>query len=61
MERNEIPFLTVAELGDRIRNRDVSPVDVAEAYLERIGTLNTQIRAYLTVTADVAMAGGSGL
>ena len=40
MERNEIPFLTVAELGERIRNRDVSPVDVTEAYLERIGTLN---------------------
>ena len=54
MERSEIPFLTVAELGERIRNRDISPVDVTEAYLERIGTLNTQIRAYLTVTADIA-------
>ena len=54
MDRSEIPFLTVAELGERIRNRDVSPVDVTEAYLERIGTLNGQIRAYLTVTADAA-------
>ena len=54
MQRNEIPFLTVAELGERIRTRDVSPVDVTEAYLERIGTLNVQIRAYLTVTDEIA-------
>ena len=54
MDRSEIPFLTVAELGERIRNRDVSPVEVTEAYLERIGTLNTQIRAYLTVTDEIA-------
>ena len=54
MQRNEIPFLTVAELGERIRNRNVSPVDVTEAYLERIGTLNGQIRAYLTVTDEIA-------
>ena len=54
MQRNEIPFLTVAELGEHIRNRDVSPVEVTEAYLDRIDSLNTQIRAYLTITADIA-------
>ena len=54
MQRNEIPFLTVAELADHIRNRDVSPVEVTEAYLDRIDSLNSQIRAYLTVTADIA-------
>ncbi len=54
MQRNEIPFLTVAELGEHIRNRDVSPVEVTEAYLDRIESLNGQIRAYLTVTADIA-------
>ena len=54
MQRNEIPFLTVAELGEHIRNRDVSPVEVTEAYLDRIDSLNSQIRAYLTVTADIA-------
>ena len=54
MQRNEIPFLTVAELGEHIRNRDVSPVEVTEAYLDRIESLNGLIRAYLTVTADIA-------
>ncbi len=54
MQRNEIPYLTVAELGEHIRNRDVSPVEVTEAYLDRIESLNGEIRAYLTVTADIA-------
>ena len=54
MQRNEIPFLSVAELGEHIRNRDVSPVEVTEAYLGRIESLNDQIRAYLTVTSDIA-------
>ena len=54
MQRSEIPFLTVAELGEHIRNRDVSPVEVTEAYLDRIESLNDRIRAYLTVTADIA-------
>ncbi len=54
MERNDIPFLTVADLGERIRTREISPVEVTEAYLSRIEALNGEIRAYLTVTADLA-------
>ncbi len=54
MERADIPFLTVAELGDAIRNGEVSPIDVTEAYLQRIDAHDTNIRAYLTVTADLA-------
>ena len=54
MDRAEIPFLTVAELGDLIRDRQLSPVEVTEAYLERVKALNGDIRAYLTVTEDLA-------
>lgn len=54
MERADIPFLTVAELGDAIRSGEVSPIDVTEAYLQRIDAHDTNIRAYLTVTADLA-------
>ena len=54
MQRNEIPYLTMAELGEHIRNRDVSPVEVTDSYLERIESLNGEIRAYLTITADIA-------
>ena len=54
MEHAEIPFQTVAALGDAIRSGEVSPVEVTEAYLARISALNGEIRAYLTVTAEQA-------
>ncbi len=37
-----------------IRAKQVSPVEVTEALLTRIETLNPKLRAYCTVTADVA-------
>ena len=55
MDHAEIPFQTVAALGDAIRAGEVSPVAVTEAYLARIGSLNGEIRAYLTVTGELAM------
>ena len=55
MNSADIPFQTVAALGDAIRTGEVSPVQVAEAYLARIGALNGEIRAYLTVTGELAM------
>ena len=54
MGRAGIPFLTVAGLGELIRTGEVSPVEAAEAYLHRIESLNGDIRAYLTVTAEQA-------
>ncbi len=54
MDRADIPFLTVAALSELIRNGEVSPVEATEAYLDRIAALNSDIRAYLTVTGDQA-------
>ena len=54
MDRADIPFLTVAALGDAIRTGEVSPVEVTETYLNRIHSLNTEIRAYLTVSDELA-------
>ena len=56
MEKKDIPFLSAAELSTRIKSREVSPVEAAEAYLERIDRLNPTLHAYLTVCADEAMA-----
>ena len=56
MERSEIPYLTISEVSELIRNGEVSPVDVTEAYLNRVDALNGDIRAYLTVTPDSARA-----
>ena len=55
MDKSEIPFLTVAQLSERIKNRAVSPVEAVEAYLDRIDNLNGTLYAYLTVCRDEAM------
>lgn len=46
--------LTIAEAGRLIERRQVSPVELTEAYLEAIERLNPEINAYVTVTADRA-------
>ena len=55
MEKADIPFLTVVQLSELIKNRAVSPVDAVEAYLDRIDSLNGKLYAYLTVCRDEAM------
>ncbi len=56
MEQQDIPFLSVAELGELIRQREVSPVEAAAAYLDRIDRLNFKFNSYLTVCRKEAMA-----
>jgi aspartyl-tRNA(Asn)/glutamyl-tRNA(Gln) amidotransferase subunit A len=51
-----ICFLSAAELAPLIRKRAVSPVEVVEAHLERIATLNNNLRAYLYIASDQAIA-----
>ena len=48
--------LTITELAPKIANREVSPVEVTRAFLERIERLNLDLNVYVTVTADRAMA-----
>ena len=55
MEKSELPFLSAAELSRLIASREVSPVDAAEAYLDRIDDLDFKFNAYLTVTRDMAL------
>ena len=56
MDKQEIPFLTTAELGELIRTREVSPVEATSAYLDRIDALNFKFNSYLTVSRKEAMA-----
>jgi len=46
---------TIARLAAAIRAREVSPVEVARAYLDRIARLDGRIRSFITVDADGAM------
>lgn len=55
MNKSDIPFLSAAELSRLMAAKEVSPVEVAEAYLERIESLDGKLRAYVTVTADAAL------
>jgi Asp-tRNA(Asn)/Glu-tRNA(Gln) amidotransferase A subunit family amidase len=51
----DILYLTVRELGDRIRTRKLSPVELTEAYLERSEKLGPRLNAYATLTRDRAL------
>ena len=55
MDKADIPFLSVAQLSELIKNRTVSPVEAVEAYLDRIDSLNSKLYAYLTVCRDEAL------
>jgi amidase len=44
---------SLGTIAARIRKRDVSPVEVAEAYLERIAQLNPELNAIVTLAPDV--------
>lgn len=55
MAGEDILFLSVRELGERIRARKLSPVELAEGYLERSEELGPKLNAYATVTRDLAL------
>jgi aspartyl-tRNA(Asn)/glutamyl-tRNA(Gln) amidotransferase subunit A len=52
----DILYLTVGELADRIRARKLSPVELTEAYLRRGETVGARLNAYATLTRERAMA-----
>src|SRR5712691_11323513 len=59
MEQSQLPFLTIAELARLIKTKEVSPVEVVEAHLERIERLNPQLHAFLTVCHEDARRAAS--
>ena len=48
--------LTIHELGARFRQNDATPTEAAREYLDRIAALDPRVKAYLTVTAEAALA-----
>jgi amidase len=52
----DLPFATLTEAADAIRRRIISPVELTETMLDRIGHLDPRYRAYATVTAEHARA-----
>jgi aspartyl-tRNA(Asn)/glutamyl-tRNA(Gln) amidotransferase subunit A len=52
----ELAFLTIAEASRLIVRRELSPIELTEACLRRIETLDSQLDSFVTVTAGRARA-----
>ena len=48
-------FLSLEEVSRLIESREISPLELTQGILDRIGTLNRQLMSYATVTADRAL------
>jgi len=55
LSATDVGYATIAELGPRLQRREVSPVDLTRACLERIAAVDTQINAFITVLAESAL------
>ena len=56
MPDTPLHYQTIAEVGARLRSRELSPVELASAILERIEALDGGLKSYATVMAESAMA-----
>ena len=52
----DLCMLSLEDVAQLIAFKEVSPIEVTRAVLERIERLNPKLNAYITVTADAAMA-----
>ena len=50
----EPPFITIAEASRGIAQRELSPVELTEAYLQRIAAIDDQLMSFVTLTAELA-------
>jgi amidase len=55
MSESPLHFLTITEIASLIRDKQVSPVEVTEAMLQRIDAMDGRFQSYATVMADQAM------
>ena len=51
----DVLYQGVTELSERIRTRKLSPVELTQAYLDRIAKWSPRLNAFETVTADLAL------
>ena len=47
---------SLAEASEQIRRREISPVDLVRECLDAIARLNPSLNAFITVTAETALA-----
>ena len=54
MSSRELCDLPISEQANRIARREISPVDLTDAYLDRIASVDASLNCFLTLTADRA-------
>ena len=54
--RAEVIFRPLRELGELVRTRQVSPVDLTETFLERLAAIGPRYHAVVTLTPELARA-----
>ena len=52
----ELHWLTISEAADQVRRRDLSPIDLVDACLDRIGVADRHVNAFISVLAAEARA-----
>jgi Asp-tRNA(Asn)/Glu-tRNA(Gln) amidotransferase A subunit family amidase len=50
------PYADASELRELVANREIRPREVAEFFLARVERLNPRLGAFMTITADRALA-----
>ena len=51
----DLCYLTIAQAADLIRRRELSPVELIRAHLERISEIDPKLDSYVTVLSNEAM------
>jgi aspartyl-tRNA(Asn)/glutamyl-tRNA(Gln) amidotransferase subunit A len=52
---DDVLYLSVRELGNRIRRRELSPLELAQSYLDRSQKIGSKLNAYITLTPELAL------
>lgn len=56
MKETDLAFASIEEVGRLFRKRKLSPVELTKLMLSRIERLNPELNAYITVSAELALA-----
>lgn len=56
MTQEELCYLDLIDVGRRIRERELSSVEVTRAQLDRIARIDGRLKSYATVVSDLALA-----
>lgn len=55
MNERELAYMTIAEIGPKLKDRQITSVALTGMLLERITSHNDKLNAFITVTDDLAL------